>query len=301
MKLYYNIVWVDDDMLSTKTDREEVKEILNEYGIRANIQTLVALPDGSIQTMIEDYLTDHKLEMLVIDYQMPTFNGDQLVKKIREHNQIYLPIIFYSSADSERVLFDKVSKLKLDGVYITTRRFLQKKIKDVINSLLKKEQTITQARGLLMDSVSEIDANFHKIFFDFWGKSEDEIKKEIHEILKGIVKSKTRDTDKKFKKFPDINSFENHLKEKFLTSDYDTYTRWRITLKLLELNGHNQNEINILKEFATKSNGISLNDWRNDFAHKSEEKLSLSPAQYKEIRSKIHEQRDNNDKILGVL
>ena len=301
MKLCYNIVWVDDDMQSTQTDRDEVKDILNEYGIRANIQPLVAPPDGSIQTMIEDYLIDRELEMLVIDYRMPKFYGDRLVKKIREYNQIYLPIIFYSSADPEKVLFDKVSKLKLDGVYITTRRFLLKKIKDVINSLLKKEQTITQARGLLMDGVSEIDANFHKIFFEFWGKSEDEIKNKIYESLKRIVGSKAQNTNKKLNNFPDINSFENHLKEKFLTSDYDTHTRWRITLKILELNGHNQNEINILKEFATQSNGIPLNDWRNDFAHKSKEKLCLSQAQYKEIRSKIHEQIDNNDKILGVL
>jgi len=238
MKTAYKILWVDDEPNSVDTDKEDVEEFLEEFGIRADIYFVEAPPDGSIKDKLEHHLTDPDLDLLMVDFNMEGLKGDHLVKLIRETDHIYLPVIFYSTSRVED-LMDAVRDAEIDGVYIANRDFLMNKVKDVVGSLLVKEQTVKQVRGLLMEGVSEIDTQFHEIFFKAWEGLDTEKKTFIGEYLRNILEDRAQSSTKKAKNLPEnTTQFDTHLKENFLTACYDTYTRWRLTMKVLELIDH---------------------------------------------------------------
>lgn len=302
MKTAYNILWIDDEPTSIDTDQEDVKDYLEEFGIRADISFVEAPADGSIKERLEHHLKDPELDLLMVDYHMEGLSGDQLVKLIRETDHIYLPVIFYSSS-AVNDLLDAVRTAEIDGVYIANRALLINKVKEVVGSLLVKEQTVKQVRGLLMEGVSEIDAQFNEIFQRRWMKLDANQKQAILDYLKGILADRAKSAAKTVEAFPaDVEAFSQHIEEKFLTAFYDTKTRWRLTRKILELLELPDKDMAELKKFASMPNGVKpLNDVRNDYAHKTRKLLEPehNPAKCVEIRKAIRAQNANIDAILG--
>lgn len=101
---------------------------------------------------------------------MPGMRGDELVRIIRQSNHIFLPVIFYSSQNIEQV-YESVREKKLDGVYIASRENFDEKFRAVVRSLLFKEHSIQQTRGLLMEEVSEFDVRLKEVFERAWRES----------------------------------------------------------------------------------------------------------------------------------
>jgi CheY-like chemotaxis protein len=302
MKTAYNILWIDDDPKSTDTDQEDVKEFLEEVGIRADINFVEAPADGSIKERLEHHLKDPDLDLLMVDYHMDGLQGDQLVRLIRETDHIYLPVIFYSSSTVSDLL-DAVRAAELDGVYIANRAALIQKVKSVVGSLLVREQTVKQVRGLLMEGVSEIDTQFHEIFQKVWPKLNPDQQAEVAKYLKSIVDERVKSATKKAEVLPSkVEKFGEHLSEKFLTAAYDTHTRWRLTRKILDISGHAEDYVGELKKFAEVEDGeVSLNALRNDYAHKSRKLLAESHDRDRciQIRISLRTQAANIDAILG--
>jgi len=303
MKTAYKILWVDDDPSSVDTDQEDVKDFLEEFGIRADIDFVEAPADGSIKTRLEHHLKDPELDLLMVDFNMDGLKGDQLVKLIRGTDHIYLPVIFYSSSSVDD-LMDAVRLAEIDGVYIANRQFFINKVKDVVRSLLVKEQTVKQVRGLLMEGVSEIDTQFHEIFFKVWENLDADKLSQIEQYLRGILQKRVESSTAKAECLPtDTTQLGTHLKENFLTASYDTYTRWRLTMKALELIDHPEKDRQKLKEFANGADGqTSLNSLRNDYAHKSRKILSTEHSVERciEIRKALRTHSANIDSILGT-
>jgi CheY-like chemotaxis protein len=228
MKTAYHILWIDDEPKSTDTDQEDVKDFLEAIGIRADISFVEAPEDGSIRERLEHHLKDPDLDLLMVDYNMAGLQGDQLVRLIRETDHIYLPVIFYSSS-SVSDLLDAVREAELDGVYIANRTALIQKVRSVVGSLLVREQTVKQVRGLLMEGVSEIDAQFYEIFLKVWPKLDSDQQAQIAKYLKEIVDERAKSATKRAEAFPlDAETLGGHLTEKLLTAAYDTHTRWRL-------------------------------------------------------------------------
>jgi CheY-like chemotaxis protein len=304
MKTAYNILWIDDEPTSVDTDREDVKEYLEEFGIRADINFVEAPADGSIKERLEHHLKDPELDLLMVDYHMDGLSGDQLVRLIRETDHIYLPVIFYSSSTVSDLL-DAVRAAELDGVYIANRDLLINKVKEVVGSLLVKEQTVKQVRGLLMEGVSEIDAQFNEIFQRRWSMLQAEHKQTVLDYLKTILAGRVKSAAKKVENFPsDAEGFNQHITKEFLTSSYDTYTRWRLTGKILELTNQPVEDLDELKNFAEMPDGKkSLNGLRNDYAHISRKLLEAEHDTEKciKIRQALRTQNANIDAILGTV
>jgi CheY-like chemotaxis protein len=304
VKTAYNILWIDDEPDSIDTDIEDVKDYLEEFAIDADIDFVASPADGSIRDLLNDRLKNPDLDLLMVDYHMDGLSGDQLVKLIRDTDHIYLPVVFYSSSPVAQ-LQDAVRTAELDGVYIANRDYLINKVKDVVGSLLAKEHTVKQVRGLLMEGVSEIDAQFNEIFQQKWANLALVQRETILGYLKGIVSQRAASAATTLENFPsDINSFGEHIVERFLSSSYDTYTRWRLTSKILELAGGTQNSLKELKRFAILPDAQKpLNGLRNDYAHKTRRDLEKDhdTAKCIEIRKALRSQNANIDAILGAL
>lgn len=302
MKTAYNILWIDDEPKSTDTDQADVRDFLEESGIRADITFVEATEDGSIKERLEHHLKDPDLDLLMVDYNMVGLQGDQLVRLIRETDHIYLPVIFYSSS-SVSDLHEAVRAAQLDGVYIANRTALIQKVKSVVGSLLNREQTVKQVRGLLMEGVSEIDTQFYEIYLKVWPKLTEDQQVDVAKYLKEILDERAKIAKKKADTFPsDAEALGTHLIEKFLTAAYDTYTRWRLTRKILDTSGHVEDYLAELKKFSDiEGDEIPLNKLRNDYAHKSRKALSENHNIERciAIRKSLRAQAANIDAILG--
>ena len=304
MKTSYNILWVDDEPNSVDTDIADVEEYLAEYGIDANIMFVGAPSDGSVKQQVDQYLDNPDLDILLVDYHMDGMNGDELVRMIRETDHVYLPVIFYSSSTVDE-LFSAVNQAQLDGVYIANRdrSGLINKVKAVVASLLKREQSVKQVRGLLMEGVSEIDAQFFEIFKKVWAKLDREQRESIATYLREIMDQRSASAKKTADEFPNnVEGFDTHILSKFLTKSYDTRTRWRLTSKVLELVGGSDAQRETLKEFDNVApDSRSLNDLRNDYAHQTRKELDKdhSAERCVEIRKALRSQTANIEAILG--
>ena len=192
----------------------------------------------------------------------------------------------------------------MDGVYVANRQFFTHKVKDVIDSLIKKEQTPKRIRGLLMEAVSEIDARLCELIQKLWQDIDSESKEAIKNYLyKDIARKNAGKAKKLYNQFPsDLNEFEQIFNSKMLKYTHDTHTRCRLTLKLLGQRSQFEAERKILHKFIDSTNSqVSLNNLRNQYAHQSREELNeqINNVVCKRIREDIREQLENLDTLLA--
>ena len=239
----------------------------------------------------------------MIDYNMTNMNGDKLIEGIRKNNH-YLPIIFYSANSNVMDLFEAVSKSQLDGVYISSRVTLVEKSKQVIKSLIKKEQSTKRTRGLLLEGVSEIDSRLSKLIMQSWNKIDENQQAQIFKYFqKEIVKNRVKTANKLEENFPkSCDAFEHYINENISTSAYSVHNRCRLALKLLEKLDIEKESRQVLKKFIVACNqDESLNELRNEYAHKTRDALESehSDARCIKIRRKLRKQMTNIEELLS--
>ena len=274
MKTDYRILWVDDEIESVETDIDDIKDFFDEYGIEANIIKLPGGPDTNIHEDIKDELEGHEIDLIVVDYMMGKMNGSELISAIRKTDHIFLPVVFYSTSGPEE-LRKQAAKSSLDGVYISSREHVKEKIEEVAKSLLRKEQTSKRTRGLLVEGVSELDANFGALFISLWDQLKEGQQKKLVEYFKKKLDKKLRKMDKLIKSLPDTHpEFREEMKSYFVSDRYDTVTRWGILKKLFELLEIKGPQVDIFcRLYISEKGERPLIPMRNDYGHKTRSKL----------------------------
>lgn len=296
MKTQYRILWVDDEIETVETDIADIKEFFERYGIEANIIEFRSGPDTFIHEDIKNELENPEIDLIVVDFLMGGMDGSDLIKAIRATDHIFLPVVFYSTIGPEE-LHKKAAESSLDGVYISHRDNVRVKIEEVATSLLRKEQTSKRTRGLLMEGVSELDANFGTIFLSLWDQLDEGQQEKLVAYFKKKLTEKSVKTDELIKSLPNnLPGFRAEMESNFVSICYDTITRWKILKKLFGLLGITGNEVDIFHRlFIIRNNVKPLIQMRNDYAHKTRSELEEvhDEAVCKTIRSEIRSQMQN--------
>ena len=215
----------------------DVEDFFEDYGIEANILRFPSGQDTDIHEDLGGALYDPDIDLIVVDYLMDGMDGSELISAIRATDHIFLPVVFYST-NGPKELHRQAAESSLEGVYISHRDNVLDKIKEVATSLLRKEQTSKRTRGLLMEGVSEIDANFGSIFLLLWDRLDEERQARLVEYLKEKLAGKLKNTETLIRSLPDnLPEFRNEMESKFVYLNYDTSTRWKILKKMFELLG----------------------------------------------------------------
>lgn len=305
MKMNYDILWVDDEPSNIETLKDSAIEILEEYGIRANVTIVRARRNESVRISMKKGLENPDLDMIVVDYHMPGMRGDELVDILRNSDYVFLPVIFYSSRNIDEV-YEAVRDKRLDGVYITPREDFYEKFQAVTKSLLFKEHSIKQTRGLLMEEVSELDARLKDVFEKGWQKLPNERKEQLVKYVKTIVGQRRKNVEVYEQGIPSsIEDFETIMLKDLGTARFDTMSRWKIVKKILEYNNLDEDSQETFHGLAgERRNGSTpLNSIRNKYAHQTRAELETNHTEKNciEMRKKIRRQQDNLDLILGKL
>ncbi|MBR1365040.1 response regulator [Bradyrhizobium ottawaense] len=301
MKTDYEIIWVDDELDSVADDITDTKEFFEKFGIEAHIKTYEGGGDSDVHKSIQADLANPELDLIVVDFKMDGMNGRQLIDAIRNSDHVFLPVIFYSSVGSEE-LHREAAAAALDGVYISSRDRVRTKLEEVVTSLLRKEQTTKRTRGLLMEGVSEIDANFGLLFDLLWSKLVDSDKDKVIAYFAEKLNERAAGASKAAKGIASEHAaFKLAMDQSFVSVAYDTSTRWKILKKMLQLAKHDKDAAKIFDRlFDHQGVPGPLVPLRNNYGHRTRLELEKDHTEEKciAIRRELRAQTGNLIQIL---
>lgn len=155
MKLFYDILWFEDQPAEIKPAIESLEYFVAEAGLklRCDIRDTVSLEDvGHLSEKLRRY---NPYDLIVFDYDMgASVGGPEIARDLR--SQVYTDMIFYSGKsihDLRRVVFDA----GVDGVFVVTRLQLAEQLRPIVDDQIRRVCDINVMRGLVMDEVARSD------------------------------------------------------------------------------------------------------------------------------------------------
>ena len=194
MKTSFNIAWVDDNFndpamdlasqLSRKIERKNsfslvTKDVYAEVtkgDFNALLSNLAATIDLS-----------NSIDLILIDYELGNnTTGEKIANKFRAK----LPsvdILFYSGKQGAEDLRQLIANENVDGVYCVGRRNLAEGTYSVIENIINRSHKISTLRGLILNSVCEMDHMIREILCKYSAASEaqmNEIKNKAVQLIR---------------------------------------------------------------------------------------------------------------------
>lgn len=315
MKTEYLIAIIDDNESGLKSAMGEIQRFLKKEAILLNYQIIIVNNDWKAEAdeNFNKLMNEPELDMVLVDFNLDdSFKGDAVIEYIRESGVNYhVPIVFYTSQNVDNLVNRsnqnrvKSGKQVFEGIYYTDRDFLEGKVTSILESLIKKENTIQRGRGLLLDSCSEIEAKISQIFSLLKIKLVNK-KAAAKIIFKHLKRGASDSFKKKLHKENDVSIF-NFIN----SSDCRTHTHKKVAslyeiLSMPELSSLiTAGKVSVFgrlySDIVSKSpSKQGLMDFRNIYSHCS--KVDIIPIHNpKYIRQECIAQLQNLDSIIDLL
>lgn len=164
----FKILWIDDQKTKCKREIIAVRRVISSLGFEPDIQIEDDISPESLthsEGALNKAICARDVDLFVIDYNLKNeLFGNDVVKEIRDNNDIYTDIIFYSSMTDSLIKamkdsFDAESIMDYyDGVYIAPlgEEFVEK-IKYVITKIVKSWYNVHSIRGVVLSKTSKFE------------------------------------------------------------------------------------------------------------------------------------------------
>lgn len=260
MKTDFKIAWVDDNF--SDQQMQSSKDLLTRQLIRKNGFSLIAddIFKASVEENFEDILngivkvvdSSNSIDLALIDYELSKItnksgkqlNGQDIAKQFRDA----LPsvdIIFYSGKKSAEELRLVLAKANVDCVNCVGRDRLVEGTYTVIENVINRSCKISTLRGLVLNSVCEMD----NMIVDILGKYADrganqqkEIKDKAAILIDRNAKASRLTTLKK-QTVEELLLNKNMMSGKLFSILYDIKTKLGLSSPQLKLLDKYRNEI----------------------------------------------------------
>lgn len=273
----YKMLWIDDSVDFIDVTQELIEDIVKRNNM---------VPQLKIYSQFEEYKEQeldyfdidifNLYDQVIIDYALSGTTGDKIIQDLRNRN-IYTDIVFYSS-DFETMKQDlKDSGEQLDGVFFSKREDITITLDKVIKKNLKREYSIANIRGLIMDSTSEFDYICRTTTLALYEKLPDDKKRLIIDKAKEFVANAEVNSNSNFKKLEKINETK-FLKEAMESVEYVMNNKDRYAIMALVVREFDDNP-EFGDDFAEKYQAELIKP-RNDLAH--------NKLFYGECQKKLH-------------
>ena len=186
----FKVLWIDDQTQKCKRDAKSVKKIIENIGFEPDIsfeddisQCSLNDPNGALNKAIKA----RDVDLFIIDYNLKNdVFGSDIIQEIRNDNDIYTDIIFYSSdakslVEAVKNSFDAYSIMDFcDGVYVVPLgdEFLTK-IQYVIIKIVKSWYNVHSIRGVLLSKASKFEHLVSEIISENYSSCLGTIKDEL--------------------------------------------------------------------------------------------------------------------------
>lgn len=264
MNTTYKVLWIDDSEDFIESTQELIEDAVRQNNM---IPQLKIYSEYEIYEKSEldcfDIDIFNLYDQIVLDFALSGTTGDRIIRDLRSRN-IYTDIVFYSSNFETMQQEIKNSDEQLDGVFFAKREDLTSVVDKVIRKNLKREYSIANIRGLIMDSTSEFDYICRTTTLALFNKLPETKQQAIIEKAKECVANAESNSSSNFRKL-EKNNGPKFLKAAMESVEYVMSNKDRYALMSLVVQEFDDNPI-FRDEFSEKYNNNLIKP-RNDLAH----------------------------------
>lgn len=221
----FKVLWIDDQTKKCRRDVRSVSNIIVALGFEPEItfetnisKSSLSETDGALYKAIHA----RDVDLFLIDYNLKNdVFGSDIVRQIRNKNDIYTDIVFYSNdrralVDQIKGSYDAESSLDFcDGVYVVPlgNEFITK-VEQVITKTIKSWYNVHSIRGILLSKASKFEQMVSKIINEYYINFVEDIKQDL--VVKGervckTTKSKWERVKKDYDPIPRVLSDPIHF------------------------------------------------------------------------------------------
>ncbi|MDD5150399.1 MAG: hypothetical protein PHC28_07920 [Flavobacterium sp.] len=300
MKLNYDILWVDDRIKDRPFQRiiNDTKEfLLNQY-FNCNI-----IEAEDFNEFKKIFSNKKEFDIIITDYSLNegTF-GNQVIDFIRDSQHNFTEIFFYSANNNVKdiKLFsnNRITFYQLTG---GDYKELENEITEVINQTIKKFQNIVAMRGMIMNEVSNLDAQMLEIVEIYTSKTEHQ--NIIDKVLDELI-SFHKEKLEKSEKYKRNTNFGKVLSEPILFSSSQRASAIEEIANSIGMpnfiKDFRMNIIKVRNEFAHAVFVKDINTGREYFIDKKEG-IDFNEDKCRDIRKNIIVHKDNLDSLQSKI
>lgn len=241
MNLNYSILWFDDDKeFFDSLDKEPIEEEIASWGFSPKIVPVHTAQEFNNHSPFKQF------DMIVVDFKLGDEHGDKFIKNVREQ-EVFTEIIFYSFSESTD-LWKAVHDQKLEGVFVTHKSGIARKILRVAQQSVRKVLDLENMRGIVMSEVGDLDALLEDIFISAMSgislEQQEEVFKRFHlDTNEQAVKHQSAisvfkespsiekllklcDSNKRWKNFNRVKKHHSSLQATNFAGDYSQEILW---------------------------------------------------------------------------
>lgn len=174
MKTSFNIAWVDDNFNDSAMDvaSQLRRKIGRKNGFSLITEDVYAEVrkgnfDALLSKLADTIDLSNSFDLILIDYELGNNkNGEKFANQFRAK----LPsvdILFYSGKHEAENLRQLIANENVDGVYCVGRRNLAEGTYTVIENIINRSHKISTLRGLILNSVCEMDHMIRDILIKY--------------------------------------------------------------------------------------------------------------------------------------
>ena len=258
MSIEYKILWVDDSPDWVESIEDSIKSHLEEKGYDPKIELKESGADVDTSKLSD-------IDLIIIDYQLPGDNGDELIKQVRD-KECLTQIVFYSQDIIE-------PDDHLYRVHCSTRDDVEECIKKVVDETIERAQDITLVRGFIIAEAIDVENILEecmaKIFEDkgeLFSEKVIRAKPPVYDsdkkyrFVKEIVTGRIEDSGEGSERAEELQEIDNTMKKltKEVFAQRNILAHSKITINdngSIKLEGINKQtkEINFSQEWLSKT------------------------------------------------
>ncbi|MCF6205073.1 MAG: hypothetical protein L3J59_15625 [Methylococcaceae bacterium] len=174
MKTSFNIAWVDDNFNDPTMDlaSQLSRKLKRKNGFSLVTEDVYAkVTKGDFNSLLSNLAASidlsNSFDLIVIDYELGnSATGEKIANKFRSKLPT-LDILFYSGKQDAEDLRQLIAKENVDGVNCVGRRNLAEGTYTVIENIINRSHKISTLRGLILNSVCEMDHMIREILYKY--------------------------------------------------------------------------------------------------------------------------------------
>ncbi len=202
MRYDIKIYWVEDTPLWSKTAQQVLTLNLEEEGIYVDF-SIERDAKRACNLLKNSCIGFKNFDVLFIDYNISSndYDGAKLIQTLRTNN-IDVDVLFYS-ADKEREIRGIVAEnlSAFEGVYIANRENFKDKALSLIEKNTRRQCSIKNIRGMLMDNTSENDFIVKSFILEKYKELSNEQIQQLNEIIIEYLNTKVLPISETIQKF----------------------------------------------------------------------------------------------------
>lgn len=155
MKLYYNILWFEDQPDKIKNFISAIERILADNGFKLNAVIKQGISQADLEELEQKLKIYNPYDLIVFDHDLGrNLLGARIAKNLR--HSVYTDMVYYSGNTSVK-LREELYKEEIDGVFIVNRNDFVASMSRILEDHVNKFSDMNNMRGMFLDAFSKIE------------------------------------------------------------------------------------------------------------------------------------------------